>query len=98
MLPIAGAHICQKENFKMTRLFVVGALALLFGGSIAFASEEHQHGHAASAQHDRAKAGAYHGGGSHHHGGGYDGGDYDNGGGFYCGPAQIALGLCNLGD
>jgi hypothetical protein len=82
----------------MTRMLVMGALVLtLFGGSIALAAEQHRHDHAAGAQHDHA-AGAYHGGGSHHHGGGYDGGSYDNGGGFYCGPAQIALGLCNLSD
>jgi hypothetical protein len=83
----------------MTHLLSVGVFALaLFGGSIALAAEERHQGHENGAQHGHAMSGDvhHHGADFHHHG--YGGGDEDNGGGFYCGPAQIALGLCNLGD
>jgi hypothetical protein len=82
----------------MTRMLVMGALALtLFGGSVALAAEERHQGHVGGAQHGHAMGGDVHQHGAdfHHHG--YGGGDYDNGGGFYCGPTQIALGLCNQG-
>jgi hypothetical protein len=83
----------------MTHLFTTGVFALtLFAGSIALAAEERHQGHAGGIQHGHAMSGDvhHHGADFHHHG--YGGGDEDNGGGFYCGPAQIALGLCNLGD
>ena len=79
----------------MTRIIVMGALALtLFGGSVALSAEQqHPQGHA---QHNHAFGGAQHGGWHQHGWGGYGGGG-GYVGGYYCGPAQIALGVCVQG-
>jgi hypothetical protein len=72
-------------------MLVIGAFALaLFGGG-ALAAEQ-QHPQQDRAQHTHAMAGV-----AHHHGDAYHH-DGDNDGGFYCGPAQIALGLCSSLD
>ena len=71
----------------MIRMLVIGAfaLALFAGGALA---AEQQHPQQDRAQH--AHAVRHHGDAYHH--------DGDNEGGFYCGPAQIALGLCSSLD
>jgi hypothetical protein len=71
----------------MTRMLVIGAFALaLFGGGALAAEQQHP-------QQDRAQ----HAHAVHHHGDAYHH-DGDNEGGFYCGRAQIALGLCSSLD